>query len=190
MQILIWPLSDLSRRLASSIFASPTTPSYLAFVLTHFYVSPLAGLAFVSSGSLVSPLAGFTYDVFSALSTNSSWAPRLPRSRYLLIIGTKRAPNPARPIRATKKETQLKVSFAHDRFSRRIARKFQVIKPRTTCYLTSMKRNSSIQGSGRKARCAQLWTVCSESLRVTSHSSELRQTKADCDLASSDVQGA
>ncbi|KAJ8591903.1 hypothetical protein M405DRAFT_840225, partial [Rhizopogon salebrosus TDB-379] len=45
-----------------------------------------------------------------------------------------------------------------------------------------------------KARRAQLWTVCSEAatqaLRVASHSFELRQTRADCNLASGDVQGA
>jgi DnaJ family protein C protein 3 len=45
-----------------------------------------------------------------------------------------------------------------------------------------------------KARCAQLWTVCSEAatqaLRIASHSFELRQTRADCNLASGDVQGA
>jgi DnaJ family protein C protein 3 len=45
-----------------------------------------------------------------------------------------------------------------------------------------------------KARRAQLWTVCSEAatqaLRVASHSSDLRQTRADCNLASGDVQGA
>ncbi|KAI6155914.1 hypothetical protein BKA82DRAFT_138116 [Pisolithus tinctorius] len=46
----------------------------------------------------------------------------------------------------------------------------------------------------KDARRAQLWTVCSEAatqaLRVASHSTELRQTKAECSLAGGDPQGA
>ncbi|KAG6331003.1 hypothetical protein ID866_8083, partial [Astraeus odoratus] len=46
----------------------------------------------------------------------------------------------------------------------------------------------------KDARRAQLWTVCAETatqaLRVASHSTELRQTRAECSLAGGDAQGA
>lgn len=60
--------------------------------------------------------------------------------------------------------------------------------------LNDIKEAEVVASKAVKARRAQLWTVCSEAatqaLRVASHSSELRQTRADCNLASGDVQGA
>lgn len=60
--------------------------------------------------------------------------------------------------------------------------------------LSDVKEAEVAASKAVKARRAQLWTVCSEAatqaLRVASHSSELRQTRADCNLASGDVQGA
>ncbi|KAG0698939.1 hypothetical protein DFH29DRAFT_990946 [Suillus ampliporus] len=60
--------------------------------------------------------------------------------------------------------------------------------------LHDIKEAETAASKAVKARRAQLWTVCSEAatqaLRVASHSSELRQTRADCNLASGDVQGA
>ncbi|KIJ58794.1 hypothetical protein HYDPIDRAFT_163070 [Hydnomerulius pinastri MD-312] len=53
------------------------------------------------------------------------------------------------------------------------------------------------QAAAKKAagsRKAQLWTVCSEAatqaLRVASHNTEIRQTRAECSLAGGDPQGA
>lgn len=60
--------------------------------------------------------------------------------------------------------------------------------------LSDIREAEAVASKAVKARRAQLWTVCSEAatqaLRVASHSSELRQTRADCNLASGDVQGA
>ncbi|OJA12494.1 hypothetical protein AZE42_11885 [Rhizopogon vesiculosus] len=60
--------------------------------------------------------------------------------------------------------------------------------------LLDINEAETVASKALKARRAQLWTVCSEAatqaLRVASHSSELRQTRADCNLASGDVQGA
>jgi DnaJ family protein C protein 3 len=60
--------------------------------------------------------------------------------------------------------------------------------------LSDIKEAEAAASKAVKARRAQLWTVCSEAatqaLRVASHSTELRQTRADCNLASGEVQGA
>ncbi|KAI6096815.1 hypothetical protein F5141DRAFT_486860 [Pisolithus sp. B1] len=59
---------------------------------------------------------------------------------------------------------------------------------------TDIRDAQAAAKKAKDARRAQLWTVCAEAatqaLRVASHSTELRQTRAECNLAGGDPQSA
>ena len=58
----------------------------------------------------------------------------------------------------------------------------------------SISEGDAASRKAKQAWKAQLWTACTESasqaLKIASHSLELRQLRAECALASGDIEGA